>query len=268
MLPREVVCTYMVPEVWTEAGLFLQAGMVIETLNRLAGLANPSDAREVLEGLRDALREILNLAGIELHSKIDTGFEWVLELMSQKADEERITRELRQLHERAKDLCSEALPTLLFSPVSIGGHDPEVLLNDQASLLHYRTWKALSPMATRDVMCAGACLVFMLATASAFHILRATENLLNDYYEHYVPAEEQLERSHRTWGQMEPQLEMLALQGKVNIHTINRLVSLRVEHRNPTSHPEAEYTVDQAVSVYMDCRVTLDRMAAEMPERE
>lgn len=156
---------------------------------------------------------------------------------------------------------------MIFVPEPVGGYGPDILIHSQEPLLPDATWDVLSSMATRDVHYASAALAFQMATATAFHILRATENLLDDYYEHFVPKDQWIERRKRTWGNMERALEKHADSRMANVHTIHRLANLRETYRNPTFHPEIEYEIDDAVSLFMDCRVALVRMAEDMVTR-
>jgi hypothetical protein len=263
---KDVGCTYMVSRLWTSADVYFLLGQAVSSLSRVARIPL-EEQRELIESTSIALEGLFKYANLEMPEVVKNGFRDLEVSISESADPEEINRRIMTLRDRTRDEINDQLPPLLFKLESIGGHPPEVLIHQQRPLLPETTWLALSERATRDVMYAGAALVFRMATASAFHILRAVEDILNDYYESCVPEEERIKRSKRTWGKMQNALAKLVESGKVSQHIVNTLANLRENYRNPTFHPEAEYEMEGAVTLFHECCVAITRIAEAMTQK-
>lgn len=112
----------------------------------------------------------------------------------------------------------------------------------------------IPPAALSDIKQAGKCLAFDLDTAAGFHILRATETLVHQYYVAAVGAN--LKRKDRNWG---------AYVRNLNAHRKNnpdsqvdpKLISLidqvREHHRNPVIHPELMLSAEEAQTLFSVC---------------
>ena len=111
-------------------------------------------------------------------------------------------------------------------------------------------------MSQRDFSEAGKCLVCSRPTASAFHILRATEGELRQLYLHKVKRNRIPEP--RNWGPITGSLK--ERREKLPDELMALLDHIRKSYRNPTQHPEAEYTLDQAQDLFGLCSDAIARM--------
>ncbi|MCK5236412.1 MAG: hypothetical protein KAR06_05430 [Deltaproteobacteria bacterium] len=133
----------------------------------------------------------------------------------------------------------------------------EFLLNNPEKLLKDGLFDKLSEVAQHDLSSSCRCLLFGEATASAFHILRATEAVLKSYY---YKHKKQKRLKEPMWGSMVQQLRAK----KTNClpeTTLNSLDSIREGYRNPTQHPEAVYDIDKAQDLFGVCLDAIGKMA-------
>lgn len=126
---------------------------------------------------------------------------------------------------------------------------PELLFADGV-------YKALSTLARADVRDACHCLLFGQATACAFHILRATEDTLRQYYY----AKKKAKRlKNPMWGPMVSELRTLQRKN-IPEGFLNSLDHIRQTYRNPTQHPEARYDLQSAQDVFGLCIDVINQM--------
>jgi hypothetical protein len=93
----------------------------------------------------------------------------------------------------------------------------------------------LPSIARSDLTEGFLCLLFSRATAAAFHILRATEAVLREYY---IKKVKRGREKNPMWGNM---LIDLSKRRDRKEDLIKRLEYIKNSFRNPTSHPEATY---------------------------
>jgi hypothetical protein len=130
------------------------------------------------------------------------------------------------------------------------------LLSDVSSLFAPDVFNALPSGARYDFSEAGKCIAFERATAAAFHILRATEDVLRFYYNGMV--------RHRRitslmWGPIVIDLRKRTLTKQYEPLN-NHLDNIRVSFRNPTQHPEAIYDVHEVQDLWAVCVDVVNRM--------
>lgn len=141
------------------------------------------------------------------------------------------------------------------------------LLSDVPSLMSPGTFSTLPEVARYDFGEAGRCIAFETPTAAAFHLMRATEDVLKYFYCSIV----QRNRVSLMWG---PIVSDLRKQGDPPpAILLNNLDNLRTGFRNPTQHPEKIYDVEEAQDLFalsVDAvnrmmKFLRDRSEAEMP---
>lgn len=108
------------------------------------------------------------------------------------------------------------------------------------SLFSRNVFSNLPSLARYDYQEAGKCIAFNLPTASAFHLLRANEGYLRFYYK------EKIKRNRiktNLWGHL---TEHLKTRKKIPSKLLQLLDHIRKDYRNPTQHPLAKYSMDEA----------------------
>ncbi|TET45414.1 hypothetical protein E3J62_07610 [candidate division TA06 bacterium] len=113
----------------------------------------------------------------------------------------------------------------------------------------------LSEIAKYDVGEAGLCIAFDRATAAAFHILRATEAVVREFYYRIVKRNRV---SVLTWGNITSDLSKR--KRKPSPVIMKNLDYIRDNFRNPTAHPEARYNIEQAQSLFNLCIDAMSKM--------
>jgi len=94
-----------------------------------------------------------------------------------------------------------------------------------------------------DLRQAGRCLAFDLATAAGFHIMRALEGFLRDFY---CPAFLGKKPKARGWNGYIRCLEGTEADPKI----LAILDQIRSLHRNPTIHPQEVLTINEAMTLF------------------
>ena len=140
-------------------------------------------------------------------------------------------------------------------------YNTEYLLDAPDKLLAKGVFQKLDAIAQHDIKSSCRCLLFGEATASAFHILRATESVLKQYYFHH-------RRKNRLnkpmWSNMVEQLRAKT-RNKPPETLLNALDLIGSAYRNPTQHPETIYEIDGAQDLFGVCIDVIGKMSCELP---
>jgi hypothetical protein len=153
--------------------------------------------------------------------------------------------------------------TLEAEIVGVGAYTPTPkridlnrLLRDVASLFAPDVFDRLPELARYDLKECGKCIAFEVPTAAAFHVLRATEAALRDYYRQMI-------RHNRVgsnmWGPIVADLRKRHRTKKYEALN-SQLDNIRISFRNPTQHPEAIYDIHEVQDLWALCVDVLNRM--------
>ncbi len=134
------------------------------------------------------------------------------------------------------------------------------LLNSPNKLFKDDIFNKFDDIARQDIVSSCRCLLFGEATASAFHILRATEAVLKSYYLHH---KRQKRLTKPMWAGMVDQLKAKKTNGPP-ITLLNSLDNIRTGYRNPTQHPEATYEIESAQDLFGVCIDVMSKMGREL----
>ena len=134
--------------------------------------------------------------------------------------------------------------------------DVKKLLENVNSLFKPNVFGACPETAQYDFKEAGLCIAFERSTAAAFHILRATEDVLRLYYKKYIrPVKKDV-----TWGQILNELKNKLKGKKPDSVLLNNLDNIRNSFRNPTQHPDKIYDIHEAQDLFSLCIDAVNRM--------
>lgn len=118
-----------------------------------------------------------------------------------------------------------------------------------------KVFNKLPEIAIKDFDEAGKCIAFERSTAAAFHLLRATESVLRNYYLSIVKRNRV---SPLNWG---PMLKSLRSRKKrPDDVLLDHLDGIRRNFRNPTQHPEKVYDINEAQDLLGICIDVVNRM--------
>lgn len=113
----------------------------------------------------------------------------------------------------------------------------------------------LSEIAKYDVKEAGMCIAFGRSTAAAFHILRATEDILRMLY---CCCVKRGRVKVLAWGNITKDLEKK--RKKPSNAIMKNLDYIRSNFRNPTIHPEVRHDIEEAQSLFILCIDVISKM--------
>lgn len=138
----------------------------------------------------------------------------------------------------------------------------DCLLNHPDKMFKEGVFEKLPPLARTDLTESFMCLLLSRATASAFHILRATEAVLREYY--FTKIKRGREKKPM-WGNM---LIGLSRRRDKKTTLLKRLEYIKDSFRNPTSHPEASYNIEEAQDLLGLCIDVINSMTDDLIEPE
>ena len=134
--------------------------------------------------------------------------------------------------------------------------DVKRMLNDVPSLFAPNVFTAVSSLAKSDLTEAARCIAFECPTAGAFHLMRATEDVLRDFYRFYIKRDR---CNPLLWF---PMVQGLQRHRKAKEYDalLRNLDNIRVSFRNPTQHPEKVYDIHEVQDLWGLCADVINRM--------
>jgi hypothetical protein len=137
------------------------------------------------------------------------------------------------------------------------------LLATPENLFAKNVFTQLTPFARLDLNEGLKCIAFNRPTAAAFHILRATEEMIKQLY---LTIIKQKRIKHPTWFPMTEALRNKK-QGPLKGELLGHLNMIRENFRNPTSHPEKVYDMDEAQDLLNNCITAINNLVKEIDLR-
>lgn len=121
----------------------------------------------------------------------------------------------------------------------------------------------LGDKAQKDFNAAGRCLAFNLLTAAGFHVVRAVEGTLENYYQTFTGKKGTL----NSWHDYIAALKSVAVvEGKSapDEKTINLINQIKDDYRNPVVHPRVVLTEADARIIFSNGEAAIMGMAQEI----
>jgi hypothetical protein len=115
------------------------------------------------------------------------------------------------------------------------------------------------PSAAADFDEAGRCWLFDNFTASGFHLMRATETVIRDYYA--VLTGKPPKQKFRSWAIY---IDAMRKCANKNDKVLSFLDHIKDNYRNPISHPEQNLSADDAQILFGVCVSAVSMVAAEI----
>lgn len=137
-------------------------------------------------------------------------------------------------------------------------YNTKYLLESPDKLFHDGVFERLPELTQTDFREGFNCIVFGRATATAFRILRGTEGALKSLYFAIVKRNRV---KNAMWASMTQHLRGRT-RNPVPEVLLESLDMIRKSYRNPTAHPEAIYTVQQAEDLIGVCIDVVNKMDA------
>jgi hypothetical protein len=145
----------------------------------------------------------------------------------------------------------------------------ENLTDNIYKLFANETFNCLPEIAIFDFSESGKCIAFDRHTASAFHSLRGTEDVLKFYYS-LLTGKKATET--QTWGYFHTEIENEIKKGEITPspprELMDNLNNLRVYYRNKTQHPNLIYNSDEAQDLLFNCIKCINQIIKDLKERK
>jgi hypothetical protein len=178
--------------------------------------------------------------------------------------DEKQAKELQEIAKELETTLIAELAGLSAYVVTSKRIDVDKLQNNVHLLFAPAVFEKLPTVAQFDLREAGKCIVFERSTAAAFHLMRATESVLREYYLFHV-------KRNRVkvllWGAITKKLQSKSkfLKDEKRQVLFKNLDNIRLSFRNPTQHPEKIYDIQEVQDLWGLCVDVINRMAAELP---
>jgi hypothetical protein len=170
--------------------------------------------------------------------------------------------EVTQLRKAAEDvfttLQAESEGQIIFVTTP-KRFDMSRLLGDVGALMAPGVYDVLSDVAQHDFAEAGRCVAYELPTASAFHLLRGTEDVLRWFYCSTVKRDRV---DPLLWFAMSVHLSKRRTPPPAVL--LANLDNLRKSFRNPTQHPEMIYDIEEVQDLFALAIDVVSRMVHQL----
>lgn len=215
-------------------------GVIVGNLESLFRKLEELDLRVTIRAAADLKKLMVTLKETPADSKLDA------------AQAKKLTSTVRALRQTLEAEL-KGMNAYVVSPKRI---EVEHLVGEPASLFAPNVFSAMSDIARYDITEAAKCIAFERPTAAAFHLMRATEESLRNYYCHFVKRDR---LDPMLWG---PVVQALKNHRRAKAHdALNRnLDNIRVSFRNPTQHPDKVYDIHEVQDLWGLCVDVINRM--------
>jgi hypothetical protein len=194
------------------------------------------------------LRQIRELYGEEIQGEKEIEYWRVVALQNQLTSFKAV-------------LEAEFLITAAYLVTPQRGYDVATLI-ESAEVIFPTEVVVKVPEVTFDLREAGKCIAFDLGTAAGFHLLRALETVIREYWN--VVMEGKPLPSNRNLGNY---IKEMSDAGKGDRKVLAALKQIKDHHRNELMHPEERLTLDEAIGLMGITQSAIVAMLKEIPER-
>jgi hypothetical protein len=266
-----------------DLGYFCKLGMCFELLADLRNRDNKTVADIYIDKAKDFFSDLLR--SYELPTSLSRGLELLVKIKAYQEISNPSDDETPQIMSEWRDALSEVLlaadryQKLLFDELSSlnsylvtrkGIYDSTTLIIAAEQAFSTQVLNKLPEEAIKDIQEGGKCLAFECNTASAFHILRAAETVLDRYFQMFVCPPKPGDKGYpKNWYDY---ICMLRSYIKSNPNdsieqTLNLLDKIRSLERNLIMHPDIFLDEDAAMKVLSLTKSAIILMAEELRGR-
>lgn len=233
--------------------------MVIASLNVERGVRFLLDSFSTLT--------VCRTVGEELLAKIDDAAKWLIKAETNEVNkpDPSVNMKFRQLISKAKEfetVLSAELQTLATYHVTQKGiYSTPDLIDHAENILPVPVLEKVGVGVVEEIRQSGRCLAFDCATASAFHILRAAEVVMHEYYISVCKPKNQ--KRLRSWGAYITELKK---SNDPNVPEVVAMIQqIKDRHRNLIMHPEVVLSPDEAFTLFEIAQAAIIAMADKLP---
>jgi hypothetical protein len=220
-------------------------------------------------------------SGKKLLSQVKRVNKWITETLSQKGTrinkaDEWVDAMFGVLIDHAQEFQIVLLADLeklsVYQPLQKNGYDTRTLVSQTEQVFPKGVLSKLSNDIILEIKEFGKCLVFDNYTASGFHILRALEIVLHNYYV-LMCKPSNPKKKLDSWAEYLRLLEnicnqttsLLSDEDKRHIRKVCSLLNLiKKDHRNLIMHPEITLKEDDALSLFDIVKGAIEAMVEKL----
>jgi competence protein ComGF len=148
-------------------------------------------------------------------------------------------------------------------------YSTEILTENINKLFAEGVFERLSALAQYDLKECGMCLAFDRYTASSYHALRATEDVLKLFAEKLLGSKP---KDSDTWAKFISQIAAEVKSKKIkpapSQELMTNLDNLRKYYRNKTQHPVRKYSSDETQDLIGLCTKSISEMIKDLESRK
>jgi hypothetical protein len=215
---------------------------------------------------------VCRATGQELLDAMEGVDEWFRKASAEDMQKELDPRDfkLRQAITKAKEfetVLSAELQTLATYEASQKGiYSTPDLIERAEQVLPESVVPKINPRAIEEIRLAGRALAFDTATACGFHIMRATEVVLHDYYVAACNPKPKPKERLKNWGAYIGELNNVASKpaGADVKEVVAIIQQVKDQHRNLIMHPDVVLTPDEAFTLFEVAQSAIIAMAGRL----
>jgi hypothetical protein len=238
--------------------LYIHTGLIIRLLRHSTGFTVDDIVCE-----SDRLSQNIKNAGFSVSSEGLFRLKQFTEDLKKEQNQQRLIsaaeiKTLSNLMNVIEPMVFAEAQTKKIYVLTEGRFNMESLVNKPWLMFANDIFYRLPQLSSYDIAEGFKCIVFSRATAAAFHLLRATEGTLREYYLQQVKRDRV---KQLLWANM---VQDLSRKKKKNQSLLNRLDYIRNTYRNPTAHPDARYDIEQVQDLVGLCIDVINGMGSEL----
>lgn len=161
-------------------------------------------------------------------------------------------------------LSAELQTLATYHATQKGIYDTVALIERTEGIFPDTVIEKIKPEAVEEIRQTGRCLAFDNATASAFHVMRATEAILHEYYIAVCKPKPKPKGRLENWGAYLKELRSVD-DGSVK-EVVAIIQQIKDRHRNLIMHPEIVLSPDEAFTLFEIAQGGIIAMADQLPK--
>jgi len=208
-------------------------------------------------------------AGTQLLDAIQQAWDWFRNVDKDKLSENDLAadRKFEKIIDKAKEfetvLSAELRALAAYHVTQKGIYSTTDLIDRAENILPESILPKVSQLVKDEIKQSGRCLAFDSGTACAFHIMRAVEMIMHEYYLKVCKPRPKPKKRLPNWGEY-----IKRFQNSTNPEVKEMAVLLQQikdQHRNLIMHPEINLTADEAFALFEIAQGVIISMSAKLP---
>lgn len=241
--------------------LIKEPANIIQVMSRLKNIINEEENKRVLKVTREEAEKLLKALEELYPSDPNKDFDANAIITKKQADKIRARTGMFNAA-----FGTEMNNTHHYYIPQKGIYSVDTLIEHGEEIFDEDTLSILSADIKRDLRSAGRCFVFELPTAFGFHLFRAVETVLKDYYLFFMQSTTL--PNNNNWGLMHKRMTDSTLSPKADQRVLGELERIKDNYRNPYIHPELTLELHEANVVLSAIQSFIQMMVADMEKNK